>query len=732
MKKPRPTWPAWMDIGLTTLAVGMFVVSVYPRSDFSGRGWAKVRVNIIPAQLGRWLDRWASSLSDENLICFSRHSLLVLLGALFIFGGFCLFGLHGSSTSLWDYHVAAETPHHGLLWGEPKQIRSDELSVFTPDIFSQLCAKSPLTPVNPTIGGKKTALFWALPVRHFIEIPRVLMWPFHIFRVDTAFSIYWNLKGLILFVGVYSLFLLVTGSRPCLSLAGALWVYFSGYTQWWYSHCVPEDIGFAALTLLGAVYAMLARKRGLMRAGVVVFTLALVNFGLIFYPPFSISVMWVMLAIGAGIFIEKRRLLLGPDALRVRWFYLFGSIALVVVFLGAFLLDTRQTIEMIRNTVYPGRRFELGGSGSLLVILSSFVDFVFQEGAVPAGLMNVCEGANFYLVGLLLLPVIFIRRKGAIAASAIDAFLGIVVLGILWFILLGFPAWLAGASFLSATTPGRVRLGMGLATVILVMRHFARHGAKARVLAVDWHVALTALGLLGAVYVVAQSGAASDWACDFQGHTLVVLGAVTAALVVFAVAGLPVPFFAVMLAVLLSHNFLINPVGRGFSAVTSKNLYRSLRAMEKREPDARWVVMGSFQLANFIKFCGVEVVNGNKFYPVESFNDALDPQHQYINVWNRYAHIIFAEDASCLEPRYELIRGLLYRVRVSARSPALQRLGVRYLLFTYQPPAAYRPAIVKTVRDGQKTFWILRRNLLTSGVSAADLQPAHSSGQKRD
>lgn len=706
---PVPDWPVWMDVALTVLALAILVRSVLPSPRWSWMFWRKGERFFASWGL-QWLDRLAERVSDEGLIVFSRSSLLVLLSAAFLFLIFCAFGLHGSSTSLWDYHVAEEAPQHGLLWGEPKQIRSDEISVFTPDIFSQLYSSPALSPVNRTVGGKQAVLFWSQPVRHFVDVPRILMWPFHIFKVDTAFSIYWNLKGLILFIGVYGLLLLVTGSRPWLSAAGTIWVYFSGYTQWWYSHCLPEDIGFAALVLLGGIYAVLSRKVWLMRIGALVLLVSLLNFALIFYPPYAIPIMWVMLAVGFGLFFEKRQLLFGSDPLKVRWLYLFGAASIVVLFLAAFFIDTRQTIEMIRDTVYPGHRFETGGSGSIRAIFSGLIDFTFQEKAIPDGLGNICEGANFYLIGILVLPMIFIPRKGSPAISLVDVCLGILILGMLWFILLGFPSWLAGASLLSTTTTGRVRVGIGLAAVILIVRHLARHSSKLRPDAGDWQVTITILGLLAVAYAAFQASSGFE----LQGHTLVMLGIVTAALVISAVAGLARPFLAMMLAVLLSHNFLINPVARGFSAITKKNLYRSVRALEKREPDAIWAVIGSFQLANFLKFAGVEVVNGNKFYPVESFNDALDPKHKYIKVWNRYAHIIFADDPSCQEPRYELIRGLLYRVRVSVESPALARTGVRFLLFTYPPPTAYRNAIVKSVQDGGKTFWILRRDLLPS------------------
>ena len=732
-KQSAYSWPLWMDTILTLLAVAVVASALRPtrarfkpierrgtlQEDAENAGSGATETSWPPKKEARrsgteqtfaWLDRWAESMSDVNLILFNCRSLSILLAALAIFTAFSALGLHGSSTSLWDYHIAAQTPHSGLLWGKPKQIRSDELSVFTPNIFSQVYSRPPYRSVNRTIGGLQSVLFWSQPANHFIEIPRVLMWPFHLFSVSAAFSIYWNLKGLVLFLGSYLLLLILTSSRPYLSAGGAIWIYFSGYTQWWFSHCLPEQIGFAALTLVGALYIVLARKPGLIWAGTVVFTVSALNFALVFYPAFGVPLMWVMIAVGAGICLEKRRVIFGPDLHKVRWLHLGSGIILCAAVLLPFAIECHPTIALVRNTVYPGHRFETGGSGSWLTLFCSFIDVAFTEGHVPKGIMNICEGANFYLLGLLLLPVIFIPRKCQLPFSAIDILVAVCALAMLWFDLVGFPPWLASATLLSSTTTGRIRAAIGVAAVILVVRHLSRGKADGRVAASDWQVALALLALLVTGYFAFSM--VSEY--ELPPRALLTLFAGNGALILLAVAGQSGQFFVVMLAFLLTHNFLINPVARGFRAVTGKKLYQKVCEIHESDPDARWVVFGSFQIANFLKFSGVEVINGNKFYPVQTYNNVLDPGHRFIEVWNRYAHIAFADDPACREAKYELIRGLLYRVRLAAQSPALGRLGVRYVVFTYPPPAAYRPALLETVHDGDKSFWILHEDFLVT------------------
>jgi hypothetical protein len=188
------------------------------------------------------------------------------------------------------------------------------------------------------------------------------------------------------------------------------------------------------------------------------------------------------------------------------------------------------------------------------------------------------------------------------------------------------------------------------------------------------------------------------------------LVSVNLSLLLFVIAGRPVAFFAVMLPFLLMHNFLINPIARGFKAITGKNLYQSVREISISNPTAKWLVFGPPEVADFVKNTGADVINGNKFYPVFSYNDILDPGHRAIDIWNSYAHVVFIEDPLCMQASYKKLGLPNYEVRISARSPALDTIGVRYCVLTYPPPASYLPAVFKQVHDGTKNYWILRRD----------------------
>jgi hypothetical protein len=699
-------WPPWIDwflIGLSTIVTLTTIIHGPKKHEQTLSAIAPGNPKLV------WMDRLAQKLSDPQLIVFDRVSVLILGLSAAIFVAFVLLGWHGSSTGRWDLTIAGEKPSNGLIWGEPKAIRNDELTVFTPDIFSQVFSRNRFAARNPVIGGEKSVLFWSWPVKHFIEIPRFHLWPFHVLSIDRAFSAYWNLKGLILFAGVYLLLLLLTGSRSLLAAAGTIWIYFSGIVQWWYSHCLPECIGFACLALLAGLYLVLTRKRALLLLAAPLFVVSLLDFILIFYPAYCVPVMWAILSAGVGILIEKRRLLLGPDPLKIRWVVLAGCIAVCGVIIAGFISDTRKTIEMILATGYPGHRFYTGGTGTLMTLFLSFLDPVFTESHIPQFIGNVCEGSGIYLGGLLVLPMIFFAPSGGPRYSAVDFTLAVAAIGMSIFILVGFPHFLAGVTLLSMTALNRAKAGLGLCAAFLLIRHFARHeSAFQRIKAVHWHVALPVAALLGVLF--AQFLQTTAYVMPMS--TCLMLITVNFVLVLFIIAGRPGPFFAVFLPFLLMHNFLINPIAKGFSAVTEKNLYRGVRQVCNSDPAAKWVVFGWPEIANFLKFAGADVINGNKFYPVFRYNNILDPKHRFLAIWNNYGHVVFVEDPLCERAVYKQLSLLAYQVRISASSASLDQIGVRYCIMTNPPPTSYQSAVLKQIRDGSRNYWILRRDLI--------------------
>jgi hypothetical protein len=441
-------WSPLIDWFLTGLSVLVVIACILFRSKCNSSRKANLCAKSVRL---KYFDRVAQKITDAELITFDRASISILLSSVTIFVLSCFCGWHASSTAKWDSVIAGKPARTGLVCGEPKNIRIDEWRVFTPNTFSQLFSANRFAVENPVVGGAKTVLFWSWPVNHFIEIPRIHLWPFHVLPVNWGFSVYWNLKGLILFVGLYLFLLLLTGSRSFLSAAGALWIYFSSIVQWWYSHCLPECIGFACLTFVAFTYLALSRKKGLLLFAAPVFVVSFLDFVLIFYPPYAVPVMWVMLTAGIGFLIEKRRLLFGTDPLKIRWLIFAAPAVICGTVLGAFVINTRDTISIILGTIFPGHRSYSGGNATLMTLFVSFIDAVFTEKHFPLFVGNVCEGSGIYLGGLVAMPMVFFANRENLRYSAVDVALALVAAAMSVFLFFGFPHFLAKITLFSMT-----------------------------------------------------------------------------------------------------------------------------------------------------------------------------------------------------------------------------------------------------------------------------------------
>jgi hypothetical protein len=697
----------YFDGVLPLLAIAIFVISVSSGGARRRIAGSIKLVSWIDSPRLKWMDHISSKISDEHLIQFDRPALIIIgvsgLACLLC----CSLKLHGLSTAMWDSFIAGRTPSTGLIAGEPKEIRMDDYAVTVPNVFSQVYSKEAFSTRNRSIGGEQTALYW-YPANHFIEVPRFLYWGFHFLPVDAAYSIYWNLKNFLVFAGIFVLLMLLTG-RSLLAGAGALWILYSSPTQWWFLAYLPETIAFGSLTMVAGVYLILTRKRHLLIAASIVFVVTALNFVLILYPPFCIPFAWVMLFAGGGLLWEKRKLLLGPDPIKIRWLALAVCLVLIVGVLCAFLVDTSATLKLITSTVYPGHRVSDGGStDGVPRLISSLFESVYTEARFPAFLGNICEASSYYLGGLVIVPLIFYHRPGIRKASAVDFAITVCLGGLLVYFLLGVPEILAKATLLSASHINRVKCAIGVATIILLMRYFARFKSS------DWPA--KPAGLVALILIIGATlvGVILNFLhyAQFRLPTAVVLGliVVNSVLVFLLATGRAIAFFLLLFALVLPSNILINPVSRGFKAITNKALYKTIATIRREDPDAKWAVFAPIPLVNFVKFCGVDIINGVKNAPVFEYSEMLDSEHRYIQVWNNYAYVLFDDSGSTTisfdnEQAY-------YVVSLSIASDALTRLGVRYCLLTKPPAPEYTASIVKHVRDGNMEYWILRRDLI--------------------
>src|SRR5690606_4251866 len=149
--------------------------------------------------------------------------------------------------------------------GSPRHIRSDEWKVHTPWVLNQVLAGSPS--VNNNLGGATAPLVASAPVADAVGWPNFKYFGFRFLDIERGYSWFWSYKSFgLAFSFLWLLLILTRGNLPA-SLAGTVWIYFSSYTQWWFSSALPEIMTAFALGTTGALYGLYSKMRLMMGVG---------------------------------------------------------------------------------------------------------------------------------------------------------------------------------------------------------------------------------------------------------------------------------------------------------------------------------------------------------------------------------------------------------------------------------------------------------------------------------
>src|SRR5262249_51364628 len=146
------------------------------------------------------------------------------------------------------------------------------------------------------------------------------------------------------------------------SLLGAAWIFFSGFTQWWYSNQqLPESIGWIALLVVATHYLALSRRPATIALAALAVFVGSVNFALALYPPSQVPLAYLAVAIVAGWLVPRLRLPSVRPGLGLRLGAAVLAVAGVALVLFTFYRDARRAVELMRATLYPGARLVTGG-----------------------------------------------------------------------------------------------------------------------------------------------------------------------------------------------------------------------------------------------------------------------------------------------------------------------------------------------------------------------------------
>lgn len=598
------------------------------------------------------------------------------------FVSFVFLNLHVSSMGQWKYVLSPEVPS-GVLLGEPRPIRSDEWAVQTPFYASQAAFDFGLH--NPSLGADRVALAASVPVRGLYGYVQPRFWGFYLLGFEKGFSwLYaWRVFGLLFALFVLSS--LITKGDFWLAMMGSVWATLSPFMQWWFTTNLPDMvIGFAAGIV--AFYLLLSASSLVPAIGAsLVLFFAGITFLTALYPAFLVPLFYLALFVLVGLTLRDRLYRNFLINWPIKVFLLIVPIAAVVWIMLDWMKEASSPISLLQNSAYPGQRVSLGGNFSVAHLFSGYFSPFLSNDSFPRILGNVCEASNF----LLFFPVAWLvlaakyRRSGRI--NPLDFALSLYIVFILLWIIVGYPSWLAISSGLSMSPSKRTVLGVGLASILLMMSvsSMTVENARGAINRAKVRSAIPLLVALLAGFALISLFLANAFP-DFVTWWRIAILVPTLAFWSLAFIQGRRYWLVALTGLLVLNGLFVNPIARGIAPLHDARL-ESVLSKDEELNGTKWLAFSNFLVPQYLKAHGATVWNGTRFIsdPVEM--RVLDPDERYREIWYRYAHFIVEAAPSGSSAKFELKQTDVVLLKVDICSDAIHALGVNRFAFMAKP-----------------------------------------------
>ncbi|MDO4730616.1 MAG: hypothetical protein Q4B14_00580, partial [Clostridia bacterium] len=613
-----------------------------------------------------------------------RYLLASLVLILCVF-----FKLSGSSVGCWNQCMGdGVITNEGVLWGESRALRGDEWATNTPMAISQHFNN--YSYFTNIIRGDLTDSFivYGQPVLSFAEIFRPFHWGYLILGSEMGLSFFWCARFIALFMISFEFSMMFFKKNKPFSLLYAVFITCSPVLQWWFAiNGLAEMLIFGQLAVI--IINLYMKTDSYIKRILFAFIIYICagGFVLTFYPAWQIPFAYVFLALAVSVIVRNfktSKLSLLKDGL-----ILLTTIILLAVSLGLIIMTSFDTIQAVLNTEYPGKRMLLGGDEKdRFFAYPSNLFFAF-DGALPP---NVCEQAlflDFSPLGIILALFIMIKNKKPdsilVSLIAINAFL-------ISYCVVEFSPLLAKLTLMTYSASGREIIVISFVNLLILFRASAMLSDSSilykrlskNTISFDkfkpFIVVLTSLIFAFTVSYLCRRTFPDYMLLDkfIIAFIFLFLGALYFIAPKFKVCKkFILPLIAVFLIVIAS---FVNPIRKGLDVIYENDIYKSVSNVTLQDKDGIWIMESmDYPSTNFSIMAGAPTVNSTNVYPNMNRWALLDPDGEYSEIYNRYAHIkIVLQPDSNGDTYFELISPDYFLIMLNIND--LQKLNISYIL----------------------------------------------------
>lgn len=577
--------------------------------------------------------------------------------------------------SAYDYYIQPGLGNENLypVMGEARIVRSDEWVVSTPAKLASSFGEHPFSRYNEVQRATKTLNILngvEINIYSVIRNPFILGWL--VLDRERAFSLNWYATMIVAFLVGMEFFYIIGNRNRLLALTGAMLTVLSSFYLWW---GFPTMIWSLEACIVCAYYFIYKEdwKKKILFA--IAFVSAFLNFATPLYPAWQVPFGLVALMLVIWMIHEHWDMVHAQK--KTTWAIGIAAIAAVILLIGVYLWDTLEYIRVISATVYPGKRSDNGGYFlSKLFYYFQAVDYAYKDlGLYAVGATASEKSAFISFFPLPTIVAVFVWFKNK-KDNWLLGLLLLLELPMIIYVTTGLPAFVAKVLLFSLSTRIRMIDVIGFIQIIMLCYLVGREYQLSLMEKIV--ITFATVGSCVVALVICKVDF-PDYMISKKFMLIVLSMLIVAGIGFFVVEKKRIKQAAMWICILLSlrTGVMIRPVMKGLDAIYEKPVAKEIMKIMEEEPDAKWMTENmEFVCSGFLVACGAPTVNSVNTYPNMELWNKLDPNGDYEEVYNRYAHVVmkFTEEDTSME----LIAADNMQVNLSYKD--IEKTGVSYVL----------------------------------------------------
>ena len=583
-----------------------------------------------------------------------------------------IFEISGSSVGIYSNWLNTKS---GVIFGEPRGIRSDEWKVLTPFMLSQYENHTGKFPYfSDTIRGYKTDVYmvYGLPVMDISILFRLFQLGFLFLSPAKGLSFFWMGRIIALFLVSFEIMKLITNKDNKLSLLGSIFIIFAPSINWWSNGGFIIEITISSLLSVILLNLYMKENNFIYRSLYIIgIFLCWGNLLFALYPAWQVPFGYLLLSLYIWTIIENWKTF---DIRNKKKDFIIWAVFFIIFILlvGRIFIKSKEIIDIVRNTAYPGRRFETGG-GIFLELFRWAINLFtpYNERNIISNTCELSAFIDFFPIPYIFAAYLIFKQK---IKDKLLIILSICSLFIFLYMTVGFPVFLSKISLLSNSTSGRTVQVFGIINIFILIRSLYLYKPNLKI------VIAIILSVLFSLFIIFVS-------YKYQEKYLNILMDIILFIVLFIICISFLQYrnnklknvflISSSLFVILS-SIYINPIQKGLDVIYASDLYKSIKEISS-EDNGLWVSTIGY-LCNFPIIAGAPTINSVNTYPNIELWKVLDPELKYKDIYNRYAHInvnILNNNGSNINKFY-LIQNDMFDINLTLDD--LKKINTKYIL----------------------------------------------------